>query len=62
MSHPRWIRRKDRRYTVRLEYCGYVQPRHVARFCGEWIGCGKTKAEAKALVEAHHLGLMGSVR
>ena len=28
----------DRRYTVALEYCGHPEPRHVARFCGEFIG------------------------
>ena len=29
---------KDRRYAVRLEYCGYEKPRHVLRFCGVWAG------------------------
>ena len=27
----------DSRYTVALEWCGYDQPRNVARFCGEWL-------------------------
>lgn len=30
--------RRDRRYTIAREYCGYAQPRHVARFCGDWLG------------------------
>jgi len=28
----------DKRYSITLEYCGYEEPRHVARFCDDWIG------------------------
>lgn len=29
---------RDRRYAVRLEYCGKPHQQWVARFCGDWIG------------------------
>lgn len=45
--------RRDKRYSIALEYCGYDTPRHVARFCGEWIGQASTKAKASSLVEEH---------
>lgn len=45
--------RQDKRYSVKLEYCGYDTPRHVARFCGEWIGQGKSAAKARELVAEH---------
>jgi hypothetical protein len=31
--------KKDKRYTIALEYCGYVEPRYVLRFCDRWIMC-----------------------
>lgn len=27
----------DKRYTADAEYCGHETPKHIARFCGEWI-------------------------
>lgn len=45
--------RRDPRYTVALEFCGYDTPRHVARFCGEWIGQAKSASKARELVEEH---------
>lgn len=30
--------KKDRRYTINREYCGYSKPRWVVRFCGVWCG------------------------
>lgn len=44
---------RDKRYTVRKEYCGYAQARFVARFCGEWLGCSESRGGALALVRAH---------
>ncbi len=41
--------RPDRRYTLRLEFCGYATARYVVRFCGEWVGQAATKAEASEL-------------
>lgn len=45
-------RPKDRRYSIEREFCGYVGPRFVARFCDEWIGQSETKEGAEALVDA----------
>jgi hypothetical protein len=28
---------RDPRYTITREWCGYRRPRHVVRFCGDWI-------------------------
>ena len=39
---------RDRRFSVRPEYCGYRARRYVARFCGEWIGEARTRSEARA--------------
>lgn len=43
----------DHRYTVGLEHCGYEQPRHVARFCGQWLGSAEHADQAWALAWAH---------
>jgi hypothetical protein len=43
----------DKRYTVTREYCGYKEPRWVARFCDEWIGQDKYKSGAVMLCLAH---------
>lgn len=43
----------DHRYAVRLEYCGYERPLHVARFCGQWLGAAEHADEAWALAWAH---------
>ncbi|WP_454887342.1 hypothetical protein [Sphingomonas oryzagri] len=44
----------DPRYSVAREYCGYPTPRHVARFCGDWLGQSATRAGALAIARAHH--------
>ena len=44
--------RRDRRFSVRPEYCGYRARRYVARFCGEWIGEARTRSEARALARS----------
>lgn len=45
--------RRDRRYTIAREYCGYPQQRHVARFCGDWLGQAKTPSAAQAIAAGH---------
>lgn len=45
--------RRDRRYTVAREYCGYPKPRHVARFCGEWLGNAANRRAALAIARGH---------
>lgn len=44
---------RDRRYRVAREFCGAPRARHVARFCGDWIGQAGSRRGALALVEAH---------
>lgn len=44
---------KDERYTVSKEFCGYIEARHVARFCGEWIGQSKFYGSACMLCVGH---------
>lgn len=44
----------DKRYTVTLEFCGYAQVRHVARFCGEWIGQDLENKQAWVLAQEHY--------
>lgn len=36
----------DKRHSIALEYCGHRVPMWVHRFCGEWVACHGTKAEA----------------
>lgn len=43
----------DERYTVAKEFCGYPQARWVARWCGDWLGQGKTKSDATLICIAH---------
>lgn len=43
----------DKRYSIALEYCGYAKRRWVVRFCGEWIGTGKNRADAEAIARQH---------
>lgn len=42
----------DKRYQVVLEYCGYKEPRFVARFCGIWVGQSIDYDEAMAMLVA----------
>ena len=46
--------KKDNRYTVTREWCGYSTPRYVARFCGSWIDQAETKAEAWEHAQGHY--------
>ena len=38
--------KKDNRYQIELEWCGYVTQRYALRFCGIFIGSYATKKEA----------------
>lgn len=44
---------KDRRYTLTREFTGSPYPMWVARFCGEWLGCDRSKVEAGELITDH---------
>lgn len=46
--------REDDRYSVDLEYCGEPYRKHVARFCGEWIGQASSSKEAWELAQEHY--------
>ncbi len=43
------MKKKDRRYSIAQEYCGYDTPRWVVRFCDDWIGQRATLAKAQEL-------------
>lgn len=45
--------RLDGRYTVNREFAGFGKPRHVVRFCGEFLGSCQTKRRALMLAENH---------
>lgn len=45
--------KNDSRYTVFREWCGFKEPRFVARFCDEWIGQGERLTDAIMLCLAH---------
>lgn len=44
----------DKRYTIRPEWCGYVEPRFVVRFCNTWIGQRTTRSAALVLAAEHN--------
>lgn len=44
----------DGRYTITLEYCGYTNPRHVLRFCGDWVNQSETRQDAERALVAYH--------
>lgn len=44
---------RDRRYRIAREYCGYATRRHVARFCGDWLGQATTRQGALTIASAH---------
>lgn len=45
--------RTDDRYTINLEYCGYDTPRHVLRFCGEFIASSISKSSMVVRAVGH---------
>lgn len=44
---------KDARYTINLEYCGYVKPKYVVRFLGEWVSCFDSRIDGQVCINAH---------
>lgn len=44
---------RDRRYTIKLEYCGYLKPQWVVRFCGDWVGRAPQRPGATDIALAH---------
>jgi hypothetical protein len=55
------MKKPDNRYRIGREWCGYATARWVARFCDEWIGQGKTRAEAARLCNQHRMAFAKSL-
>lgn len=34
---------KDKRFTIKKEYCGFKKPHYVVRFCGEFLASHEQK-------------------
>ena len=45
---------KDGRYTVEREYCGYVDPHWVVRFCDDWVGHFVNREDAERAATEHN--------
>lgn len=45
--------RRDRRYAIAREYCGFERPRHVVRFCDDHIGAATSRPKAIAIARQH---------
>ena len=43
----------DKRYQVRLEFCGYATPRYVLRFCDDFLAQFESLTECKAFMIYH---------
>lgn len=41
--------KRDRRYSIAREYCGYSKAQWVVRFCGHWIGRSSNRRSACAI-------------
>lgn len=50
------MKKPDKRYTLRLEFCGYATARYVVRFCGTWVGQAETEVEARQIREFFEKG------
>lgn len=44
----------DKRYTIRLEYCGQITAQYVLRFCGEWVSCHTNWYSARFARKIHN--------
>lgn len=51
----------DKRYTFTSEFCGFPQRRHVARFCGEFIGSAQNKRLARKLAIDHRREFLAKI-
>lgn len=46
-------RRRDRRYSIRREFCGYPKPQWVLRFCDDWVDRAPTRDGALTIALRH---------
>lgn len=44
---------RDRRYTLAREWCGFLRPQWVVRFCDAWVGCAPSRGLAVEIRDAH---------
>lgn len=44
---------KDKRYSIRREFCGHETPRFVARYCGDWLGDSLSLSGAVLIATNH---------
>ena len=51
----------DSRYTVTLEACGHDKPRHVLRWCGEFIGSFASYSAAVVRAVGHKSARNGAL-
>lgn len=51
---------KDTRYTIALEYCGHHTPRHVLRFCGNFIAQSRSRSAMVLRAVGHNAQLNGA--
>lgn len=52
--------KKDKRYTVNLEWVGEVKPRYVLRFCDDYVGDFSSVPAATLRAIGHHAEMMGA--
>lgn len=45
--------KRDRRYSIHPAFCGYSKRRFVVRFCDEYVGNARTRAQANTIARAH---------
>ena len=45
--------KRDDRYSIAREYCGYRKPTWVVRICGDWNGCTARREDALIMARAH---------
>lgn len=53
--------RKDERYEISLEYCGYEHPMFTARFCDKLIGRSRFYSSAVMLAVGHNAERKGAM-
>lgn len=52
---------RDKRYSVRLEFCGHEVALYVLRFCGEWVGAFNSIPAATLRAVGHKAARLGNI-
>lgn len=53
--------KRDRRYTITIEFCGFAKPHYVVRFCGDWIDSSEFKSSAIVRAVGEHARRNGAL-